>query len=241
MGPELLFISLLAGFLTVLAPCMLAVLPVIVGGSIGVSAKPDTAKALRIVASLALSVTVFTLLLKGTTELLAVPQEVWRGISGGLVVLLGVFQLFPQLWERLALGMNLGANRALRAGSSRRSALGDIIIGAALGPVFTSCSPVYGLLIAVVLPASFTLGALYVLIYAIGLAAALLLLALAGQRLIARLRWAANPTGMFRRGLAVLFIAVGLSIIFGWDKLGEAWLLERGLYDGTTGLENLLR
>lgn len=86
---EILIISFLAGFLAILAPCMLAVLPVIIGGSIA-RGKPNFAKAFRIVISLALSVTVFTLLLKATTALLGVPQEVWRSISGGLVVLIGV-------------------------------------------------------------------------------------------------------------------------------------------------------
>lgn len=235
-----MLVSLVAGFLTVLAPCMLALLPVIVGSSVNGAVRPEPRKALRIVGALALSVTVFTLLLKGTTELLVVPQEVWRGISGGIVILLGVFQLWPGLWERLAVGMNLRANRALQAGNRRHSVSGDLLVGAALGPVFTSCSPVYGLLIAAILPASLAVGTAYILAYAFGLSLALFLIALAGQALVARLRWAANPHGWFRRSLAIIFIVVGLSIVFGLDKQAEAWLLDRGLYDGSTGLEDRL-
>lgn len=236
---EIAFVSFLAGFLTVLAPCVLVLLPVIIGGSVA-GGKPDLAKALRIVLSLAVSVTVFTLLLKATTTLLGVPQEVWRGISGGIVLLVGLSFLFPGFWERLALRLNLMAGKVVGEGSKRRSVSGDVIIGAALGPVFTSCSPVYGLLLAAVLPASPAIGTVYVLLYALGLSFALLLVALTGQAIVKKLGWAVNPRGWFRRVLGIMFIVIGVSILFGFDKLAEAWLLERGLYDGTTGLEELL-
>lgn len=237
---ELAFVSFLAGFLTVLAPCVLALLPIIIGGSIR-GGKPDLAKALRIVISLAVSVTLFTLLLKATTALLGVPQEVWRGISGGIVLLIGLSLVFPGFWERVALKLNLRANQAVHQGSKRHDALGDILIGAALGPVFTSCSPVYGLLIAAILPVSFATGIVYILLYALGLAFALLLIALAGQTIVKKLGWAANPHGWFRRILGLVFVIIGLAILFGFDKTLEAWLLERGFYDGTTGLEYFLR
>lgn len=237
---ELILVSFLAGFLTVLAPCVLALLPIIIGGSIR-GGKPDIAKALRIVTSLAISVTIFTLLLKATTALLGIPQEVWRGISGGIVLLIGLSLVFPGFWERAALKLNLRANQALGQGSKRHDAFGDILIGAALGPVFTSCSPVYGLLLAAILPVSFATGVVYILLYALGLAFALLLIAIAGQAMVKKLGWAANPNGWFRRVLGIIFIAVGVAVLFGFDKLGEAWLLENGLYDGTTGLEDFLR
>ncbi|MGH7928335.1 MAG: cytochrome c biogenesis protein CcdA, partial [Candidatus Binatia bacterium] len=193
------------------------------------------------VLSLAVSVTLFTLLLKATTALLGVPQEVWRSISGGIVLLIGLSFLFPGLWERLALTLNLRANEAVREGGQRHSIFGDIIIGAALGPVFTSCSPVYGLLLATVLPASLAIGTIYILLYALGLSFALLLIALTGQALIKKLGWAVNPYGWFRRILGATFILIGAAIFFGFDKLAEAWLLEQGLYDGATGLEELIR
>lgn len=143
------------------------------------------------------------------------------------------------LWERLALKLNLKANAAVREGNQRHSVFGDIIIGAALSPVFTSCSPVYGLLLATVLPASFAAGTFYILVYALGLAFALLLVALVGQAVVKKLGWAVDPHGWFRHILGILFIIIGLTIVFGLDKTAEAWLLDRGFYDGTTSLEEL--
>lgn len=237
---ELIIISFLAGFLTVLAPCILPLLPVIVGGSL-TGGTVDVSKTLRIVLSLAISVTVFTLLLKASTSLLGVPQEVWRSISGGLVIFVGLTFLVPSFWDALGTKLNGAATRTLGQGTKRHDKLGDIVIGAALGPVFTSCSPVYGLLIAAVLPASFVTGTFYIVLYALGLSFALLLIATAGQALTSKLKWASDPHGRFRKILGLVFILIGVSVLFGWDKLAEAWLLERGFYDGTTGLEQFIK
>ena len=53
-----------------------------------------------------------------------------------------------------------------------------------------------------------------------------LVVALAGQRVIARLGWAADPHGRFRRGLGLVFILVGVAVALGWDRDLQAWILE---------------
>src|SRR5690606_575151 len=102
----LLILSFIAGVLTVAAPCVLPLLPVIIGGSLLESKKdkPDKQwlRPLVIAASLAVSVVLFTLLIKATTVLLGVPQVTWQIISGGIVLLLGLNYLWPHAWERLA-------------------------------------------------------------------------------------------------------------------------------------------
>ena len=241
----LLLVSLAAGILTVAAPCVLPLLPVIVGGSI-VSGDADPRRArLRpvvIAVSLALSVIVFTLLLKATTSLLGVPPQVWQVIAGGIVVLLGLNLLVPALWERAgaALGLQRRSNRALDASIGRQSLGGDILTGAALGPVFSSCSPTYALIVAAVLPVSFGEGLLYVTAYAAGLAATLLLVALLGRSFARRLGWLADPNGWFRRTIGVIFIAVGIVVIAGLDKTLQSLILDLGWYDPIADLEGSL-
>jgi cytochrome c biogenesis protein CcdA/thiol-disulfide isomerase/thioredoxin len=217
----LLFISFIAGVLTVLAPCVLPLLPVIVGGSI--AGKPNVWRVVRITVALALSVFLFTLLLKVSTTFISIPQEFWQIISGGIVFLVGLLMFFPSLWEHLIpAGMNTGANRFLNLGVKKNSAAGDIIIGAALGPVFSSCSPTYFLLLAAVLPAHPITGLFYLLAYVIGLAVFLFVIAFVGQRLLSRFDIAANPRGWIKRTIGVIFILLGLAIVFGLDKKIEA-------------------
>ncbi len=243
---SLLLVSLAAGILTVAAPCVLPLLPVIVGGSI-VSADADLRRArLRpvvIAASLAVSVIGFTLLLKATTALLGVPPQVWQLISGGIVMLLGLNLLVPAGWERVsgALGLQSRSNRALDASIGRQSLGGDIVTGAVLGPVFSSCSPTYALIVATVLPVSFGEGMLYIAVYAAGLAGTLMLVAYLGRSFATRLGWLANPSGWFRRTVGVVFILVGLAVLFGLDKTLQTLVLDLGWYDPVAGLERLLR
>ncbi|WP_439563946.1 cytochrome c biogenesis CcdA family protein [Microcella sp.] len=241
----LLVVSLLAGVLTVAAPCVLPLLPVIVGGSIVADGDGRRARwrPFVIAASLAVSVIVFTLLLKATTALLGIPTQVWQIISGVIVVLLGVNLLFPSLWERASTRLGLGdrSNRALDASVQRQSVGGDILTGAALGPVFSSCSPTYALIVATVLPVSFAEGLLYVTLYAIGLAIPLLLIALAGRSAARRFGWLADPRGWFRRTMGVLFIVVGIVVIVGADKALQTLILDLGWYDPIAELEGVLQ
>jgi len=61
----LFILSLLAGILTVLAPCTISLLPVIVGGSVGEN--QSIKRAIIVTTSLGLSVVIFTLILKVST------------------------------------------------------------------------------------------------------------------------------------------------------------------------------
>jgi cytochrome c-type biogenesis protein len=233
-----------AGILTVAAPCVLPLLPVVVGGAM-VRAGDERRARWRpfiIAGSLVISVVLFTLLLKATTALLGIPPQVWQVVSGGIIVLLGIDMLFPVLWDRLSSSLRLQSRSGemLDRSMRRQSVAGDVLTGAALGPVFSSCSPTYALIVAAVLPVSFGEGVAYIVAYAIGLAGMLLLIALLGRGLVRRLGWLANPNGWFRRTIGILFIVVGVMVIAGFDKQLQTWILDAGLYDPIARLEEIL-
>lgn len=183
---SLLFVSFLAGVLTILAPCILPVLPLILAGSIGETGRWHP---YIVTASLAVSIVVFTVLLKASSVLLGIPPEIWTYVSGGIVLFLGLTYLFPHAWSRISsragssvFQENLGKTAHLQG------YLRPILTGAALGPVFSSCSPTYSLLLATVFPVSFLQGVGYTLVYALGLSLILLLIARGGQKFIQRIR-----------------------------------------------------
>src|SRR5690348_5594977 len=106
---ETLIVSFIAGAFTVAAPCILPLLPVIVGGTATVGGKQQRQwfRPLVIAGSLAVSVIVFSLLLKATTVLLGVPNIVWNVVSGVIVLLFGVHLVWPALWEKVSLKTGL--------------------------------------------------------------------------------------------------------------------------------------
>ncbi len=242
---SLLLLSFVAGILTVAAPCVLPLLPVIVGGSM-VRSDADAARPSRtwlrplvIALSLAGSVIIFTLLLKATTALLGVPQFVWQVIAGGIVLIFGLTMLFPQIWEKVmsATRLQSRANSAMDRSYRRGGVGGDILLGAALGPTFSSCSPTYALILAVVLPVSFAEGVTYIVVYSLGLGATLFLIGLLGRAFVTKLGWLANPSGWLRKTIGVLLVLVGLGVIFGLDKQFQTFVLESGWYDPIADFE----
>jgi cytochrome c biogenesis protein CcdA len=243
---DLLFVSFLAGVLTAAAPCVLPLLPVIVGGSVLSGADDEDKRSLRhpltIVISLAVSIIVFSLLLKTTTALLGIPDDVWSIIAGGIVVLFGITLIWPSLWDRAAAatGISRGSARLLQKSSDESGMKRDILLGAALGPVFNSCSPTYALIIAVTFPASFTEGLVYLVAYAAGLALILFLVSIFGRAVVERMNWMSDPHGTFRKVVGVLFLVVGFGVIFGLDKELQAWILENGWYDPIKNVEDSL-
>lgn len=235
----LLIASFLAGVLTIAAPCILPLLPVIIGGSL-VRGRREIWRPVVITASLAVSVVLFTLLLKATTALLGVPAMIWQSISATIVVLLGITLVFPALWERLVVAANLQSKANRLLGSSKKGVGGDIMFGAALGPVFNSCSPTYALIIAAILPVSFGEGLAYLIAYALGLSVALLLVAFLGRAITTKLGWLSNPNGSFTKIVGTLLIIVGIAILFGLDKMLQVFVLEQGWYAPIEGVEHML-
>ena len=236
----------MAGALTVLAPCILPLLPVIIGGTSLNSEGNETSglrHALIICISLAISVLVFSLLLKASTLLLGIPQFAWQAVSGIIVILFGINLIFPMLWAKVSikLGIENKSNRFLGQSSKKKGIMRDILIGAALGPVFASCSPTYALIVATILPQSFINGLIYLAIYCLGLASVLLAIGVAGQSLVSKLGWATNPNGWFRKSLGIIFIITGLVVIFGIDKQIQTLIIESGLYDPIKKFEQRLR
>jgi hypothetical protein len=64
------------------------------------------------------------------------------------------------------------------------------------------------------------------LAYVLGLCGTLLVISLLGQRVMSGARWLANPDGKFKKVLGIIFIVVGISVIFGLDKELQYWVLE---------------
>jgi cytochrome c biogenesis protein CcdA len=198
-------------------------------------------RACTIIASLGISVIAFTLLLKASTFFIDIPEYVWKWISGGIVIFFGLVTLFPSLWEGQLMGkLSAKSNILLGKGNQKKGFWGDVIVGAALGPVFSTCSPTYFIVLATVLPVSPLLGMLYLLAYTIGLCLALFVVSVIGQKIMNKLGVVADPRGWFKRILGSIFIIIGIAIIGGFDKKTQLLLLNAGFFDVTKIEQKLL-
>jgi thiol-disulfide isomerase/thioredoxin len=173
--------------------------------------------------SLAASVFAATVLLKWLTVAAGLPPQVWRWLSASLLVLAALALWFPPAWDRISdrTGLAEVARRGLSASRRIDGPLRWVVTGAALGPVFSSCSPVYAFILASVLPSEPAYGLLLLLAYVVGLAAAVLGLSVGGLRLVRRLGWAINPHGWVRRVAAAGLMLTALLVGSGLQRTAE--------------------
>lgn len=236
-----IILSFVAGVLTILAPCILPLLPVIVGRSITDSTLSKR-RVVIVVLSLGLSVILFTLILKVSSIFVNIPQDFWRYISAGIIFIFGLVTIFPNLWENISVlsGISQKSNKVLMEGYKKNNIWGDVIVGASLGPIFSACSPTYFVILATVLPVSFALGLLYLFVYTFGLCLALLIVSLLGQKIMSKLNFAMDANGWFKKTLGVIFILVSIAIFTGYDKTLQISLLNGGFFDVTKVEQTLL-
>jgi cytochrome c-type biogenesis protein len=236
---SLFLLSFISGILTVLAPCVLPLLPIIIGSSVS---EKNNFKPYLVILGLIISIVVFTIILKGSTLFIDIDQSIWKYISGGIVFLFGLIYIFPELWDRISVKFNLSSksDNILHEATKKEGFLGSLMIGGALGPVFASCSPTYALIIATVLPVSFFEGVIYIIVYAFGLALIMLLIALLGRKIISKLKIYSDPNGWFKKTLGFIFIIIALSVITGLDKIIETNLLNNPNFFDITKVEQSL-
>lgn len=118
-----LALSFLAGILTVLAPCILPLLPVIIGSSAGGRSQ---ATPYVVIASLSVSILLFTYLLKASTLLIDIPSSFWAYFSGSILMLIGISFTFPRLWSQLPGVSKLATrgNAVVGSGYSKKKPVG---------------------------------------------------------------------------------------------------------------------
>ncbi len=233
-------IAVLAGVFTVLAPCILPLLPIVIGASEEGNHRISR-RAIVVIGALSVSVIVFTLLLKASTIFIQVPQSFWSSFSSIVIIVVGLAIAFPLLWTKAPFlqKLNVLSNKAVGTGYQKKSYSGDVLIGLALGPVFTTCSPTYLFIIATMLPASFVVGLVYLFGFTFGLALALLLIAYFGQQIVNKVSEHMQTAGRIKQMFGVLIVIVGLLIITGYDKKIETFILDSG-YGATIQLEDSL-
>lgn len=237
---ELLLISFLAWILTILAPCVLPLLPVILWAWAADS--KDKWRPYIIIISLWFSVILFSLLLKASTILIWVNPIVWKLFSWIILILFWIITLFPNLWKAIStkLWFSEKSNQNLSKSAQKKGFLWSILIWLSLWPVFSSCSPTYAVILAVILPASFFTGLLNLFSYVLWLWIILLFIALLWQKFISKVKWISAPNWIFKKCLGILFLLIWIAIITGFDKVIETAILNSWYFDITAIEQQIL-
>lgn len=228
----LLFFAFFAGVLSVLAPCVLPVLPVILWA--GLSKKNQTSSYI-ILGSALFFIFVFTFLLKVSTLFLHIDARVWNLISAIIIILYGLVLLFPNIRDQIK--SSFSSQPTIIKKEEKSWFWAEVLLGASLGPIFASCSPTYALIISTILPQNLFMGTLSILAYILGFGAVLLIVIYFGQEAIKKLRRYANPNGIFKKVIAILLILTGVLIVTWGFKWIETQLVNSGFGSTLTRIE----
>jgi cytochrome c biogenesis protein CcdA/thiol-disulfide isomerase/thioredoxin len=211
-------IGLVGGLITGISPCILPVLPVIFlsGGAQGARTGDTTPtgqgnprRPYLVVAGLALSFAVFTLLGTLVLEALPVPQDIIRWAGLVVLVLLGIGMIVPRFEELLERPFSRIPQRSVDNEGS------GFVLGLALGAVYVPCA---GPVLAAITVAGATgrIGSDTIVLtvaFAIGTSIPLLVFALAGRRVAERVRAFREHQRVIRvlAGVVVIGLAVALT------------------------------
>jgi cytochrome c-type biogenesis protein len=221
-------LSFAAGLLSILSPCVLPLVPIVLGAA--VTAHPLGALALA--AGLALSFTGLGLLLALVGFSVGIDAGMLRVAAAAIMVVLGAVLLVPSWQARLAAaGGPVSAWSDRHFGSSLASSglAGQFAIGLLLGAVWSPCvGPTLG---AASLLASqghdLPQVTLAMAVFGVGAALPLVLLGLLSRATLMRVRTSLMSAGKFGKGLlGASFIVIGLAIVSGTDKRVEAVLVD---------------
>jgi cytochrome c biogenesis protein CcdA len=223
LNPALAFV---AGALTILSPCVLPLVPIVLGSA----AQRHRAGPLVLATGLVGSFTIVGLALAISGAQAGFDPELVRQVGAVLMVAAGLVLLAPALQtlvSRAAAPLAVWAQNR-QSGLDRFGLAGQGLIGVLLGLVWSPCiGPTLGA--AVVLAAqgeSLGAVALTMLAFACGIALVLLILAFATRQLLARWRGSLMTGGaQGRRVFGALLVAVGLLVLTGFDHIIEGLII----------------
>ena len=231
-------LAFVAGVLTILSPCVLPILPIVLGAAASEHRWGPAALA----AGLAVSFVAIGLFAATIGYSIGLDTELFRNVAAVLMVAVGVILLMPRFQERLALaGAPLANWSDHHFGAIRHSGLaGQILAGVLLGTVWSPCvGPTLGAA-SILAAQGRDLGEVAAALLAFGLGAALPLAALGllSREALLRCRTRLISGGTHARMLfAVTLVTIGVMVLIDLDKRIETYAvneLPQWLTDLTT-------
>ena len=220
-------LAFLAGLLSTLSPCVLPLLPIVLRAA----ASEHRLGPVALAGGMALSFVAIGLFVATVGFGLKLSSDLFRGVSAALMIVFGIIMISAPFAARIATaGGFIGDLRNRKFGSAARTGVGGQFgTGILLDGVWSPCvGPTLG---AASLLASqgknLASVATTMTVFGWGAAAPLVLLGMASREaLLAAKGKLARMSQIGRPLLGIVFVAIGLSILTGWDHQFEAALVE---------------
>ena len=222
-----LALAFVAGLVTILNPCVLPILPVLIGSALG----QHKAGPLALAAGLVTSFATFGLLIIAFGFSIGLDQSFVRTFAGGLLVIAGIVLLVPKAQAALSAAaspLTSGGNQLLSKVSGDGLG-GQYLIGLLLGLVWAPCvGPTLGVAIAAAAQGE-NLGSAFItfLVFGLGVAVSILAFAYGGRKALGEKSKTARTLAKYAKPIfGATLLVVGAMVLTGLDKTLEAALIE---------------
>ncbi len=219
-------LSLLAGTLSILSPCVLPLVPILLASAV----LAHRFGAIALAAGLTLSFTLVGVFIAAAGTSLGLGPDILRNVAAVLLLVFGLVLLLPQLQERFVVAASgLSASGQTMISKVTLAGLsGQFVLGLLLGLVWSPCvGPTLGAAITLAAQGeSLVQITLVMAMFGLGASIPLLALGLASRQAMTRFRGKLLEAG--KRGkqiLGFIMLVLGIAILTGADKLFEAWIL----------------
>jgi cytochrome c biogenesis protein CcdA/thiol-disulfide isomerase/thioredoxin len=238
----LLLFSFLAGLVTILAPCIWPVLPIVLSSSI--AGGKGHQRPLGITLGVMLSFTLFTLSVSSLVHLFHLDPNVLRIVAVIIIAFLGLTMMIPALGATVELLVSRLSNIFGQSSQQNtgRSFLPGFITGLSLGVVWSPCAgPILATIATLAATGQVSLSVILVTIaYVTGVGIPLFAFAYGGQQFISRARGVNKYTRRIQQAFGVLMILAAVAIFTNYDQTLQLQLLNKFPALGTAinGFEN---
>ncbi|MEP3051049.1 MAG: cytochrome c biogenesis CcdA family protein [Erythrobacter sp.] len=220
-------LSFVAGLVTILNPCVLPLVPILVASAIGKSKFGPVALAAGLVTSFTLFG--FTVITFGYS--LGINEQIVRLLAGALLAIAGIVLLVPQAQSALSAAAapiaNFGNQRLSQV--SGDGIAGQFGVGLLLGIVWAPCvGPTLGVAIAAASQGQNLLASFLIfLIFGLGVATSILVFAYGSRKAMGERRQAMLTMAKYGKPFfGATLLVVGIMVLTGFDKLIEIALLD---------------
>ena len=237
----LIFYSFLAGIVTILSPCILPVLPIVL--SVSVSSKDIFKKQIGTITGFISSFTFFTLFLSSLVSLSDISPNSLRLISIFIIALLGLSMLSSKVQGYFEKIFAFIANKAPLVKGDSNSFWSGFLVGLSLGLIWTPCvGPILASVITLALSGTVTINAfLITFAYSVGTAIPMLAVMVGGKSAMTKIPFFARNGSQIQKVFGLITIFIALSIYKNWDRSFQQWILNKFPSYGTslTFIENM--
>lgn len=230
----LVFYSFLAGIVTILSPCILPVLPIVL--SVSVSGKNIIKKQIGTITGFIASFTFFTLFLSSLVNIFNISPNILRSFSILIIAVLGLSMLSTTIQTYIERIFSILANKAPQFSGQGEGFWTGFLVGLSLGLIWTPCvGPILASVITLALSGTVTGSAfLITFFYALGTAIPMFAVMVGGSKFISHIPSLAKNSGKIQKVFGVMTIFISLALYKNWDRNFQTYILDKFPSYGTS-------